>query len=239
MGALLIACSSARCLVRSLCSSLVIPLQLWSHDRNVTLAPVCFFSPYCRTMPPPPNSAPNSKKVAIVRAGPPMAAGPNQGSLLLTSILALAYVAVQIYILNYIFQLEGIGCTCSRDFRRTYAQAYIIVSFLVPILQAALAAFATARTAGVLKVVQLGVSLLMMGAGVAYVVFVLQYIARLRRIKCTCSEAVARDVWETVTYIQAAVMVLVGIISLIVLVNLVAILGLSRAGGVMTKQLTK
>lgn len=176
----------------------------------------------------PPNAAPSGKKMALVRMAPPMS-GPTRdtGFFALTSVLALAYVAVQIYILNYIFQLEGIGCTCARDFRRTYAQVYIIVSFLVPVLQAALTAFATPNTAGVLRKVRLAVSLVMMAAGVAYVVFVLQYIARLRRIKCSCSEAVARDVWEAVTYIQAAVMVLFVIMALIVIVNLVALIGFS------------
>lgn len=157
----------------------------------------------------------------------------QRASLVISSVLALAFVAVQIYILHYIFQLETIGCKCARDFRRTYAQVYLISSFVVPLIQAGIAASATERTVHIVRLVQLIISLLWLGAGVAYIVFVWQYISRMRSIKCACSEAVARDVWEVVTYIQAAVLVLFVFMLLILSVNLVGMFGAAKTGKIL------
>lgn len=123
-------------------------------------------------------------------------------------ILGLVYIALQIYILYYTFKLERIGCECARDFRLTYAQVYIILTFAVYVVLAILEALTDQENAMAMATAKGIIFTVMFVAGIVYVVFVWQYIERLKRIKCACSTSLARDVWEVVNYIQIALLFL-------------------------------
>lgn len=132
---------------------------------------------------------------------------------MLNAVLSLILVAINIWVLVYLFRLESIGCKCAMDWRRTYVIAYLIVS----IVYSAFVWFLTYRFSksaligadSRIPAITLGVlSLVMLIAGILYIVFGMQYISRLREEKCECSDDVAREVWEVVLYIHIAFLVL-------------------------------
>jgi len=138
-------------------------------------------------------------------------------------LLSLVLVALNIYILVYLFRLESIGCECAMDFRRTYAIAYLIVSIVYSLVVAVLMhVFNRPETivpaGSKVPGVTLGViSLVMLIAGVLYVIFGVQYITRLRDEKCECSQDLARDVWQVVLYIKIAFYILTALLIVITL----------------------
>lgn len=138
---------------------------------------------------------------------------------IISMLIGLAYIGIQIYILYYTFMLERIGCACATDFRRTYAQAYIILSFVMYITSGVLTALTNEENEYVMTTVKAVMNGVMFIAGLVYVVFVWQYIAKLRRIKCACSTSLARDVWEVVNYIQIAMICLVIILTVIAMIS--------------------
>ena len=138
-------------------------------------------------------------------------------------LLSLAFIGIQIYILYYTFKLERIGCECSKDFRRVYAQVYIIMSFAVYVALGILETLTDAQNFKVMAATKGTLNAIMFVAGIVYTFFVWQYISRLRRIKCVCSESLARDIWEIVNYIEIAVLVLSFIIVMIAMLYYVSI----------------
>lgn len=142
-------------------------------------------------------------------------------------LLSLLLLALNIYILVYLFRLEGTGCECAMGFRRTYAIAYIIASFVYSVLMAGVDMYLTAagKTPEDNPALVIGVgtvSFAMLAAGIAYVILSVQYINRLRDEKCACSDALARDVWEVVLYIKIALYAVVALQFVIALVALTA-----------------
>jgi len=133
---------------------------------------------------------------------------PGAAAAIIGLILSLAFIGLQIYILYYTFKLERIGCECARDFRLTYAQVYIILSFVVYVALGVIEALTDRENVRMMAIVKSVIQGVMFLAGIVYVVFVWQYISRLRRIKCACSTSLARDIWEVVNYIQAAILFL-------------------------------
>lgn len=134
--------------------------------------------------------------------------GAGTGTAIAGLIVSLVFIALQIYILYYTFKLERIGCECARDFRRTYAQVYIILSFAVYVALGIMEALTDENNMKMMSMAKAIMNGVMFIAGIVYVVFVWQYISKLRRIKCACSTSLARDIWEVVNYIQAAVLIL-------------------------------
>lgn len=152
---------------------------------------------------------------ALVKGNEDENSNVGMGAAIVGLIISLAFIALQIYILYYTFKLERIGCECARDFRRTYAQAYIIASLAVYATLGVLEALTNAENLHAMAIAKAVLNGVMFLSGIVYVVFVWQYISRLRRIKCACSTSLARDVWEVVNYIQAAIIIITVIILVI------------------------
>ena len=131
---------------------------------------------------------------------------------MLNFILSLLLVAINIWVIVYLYRLESIGCKCAMDFRRTYVIAYLIVSLVYSAAVGVLMYLFRKSSLPVdskVPAITLGVlSLVMLLAGILYIVFGLQYIERLKEEKCECSEDLARDVWQVVLYIHIAFLVL-------------------------------
>jgi len=138
-------------------------------------------------------------------------------NLVFSIILALLYIAIQIWILVYLFHLEKIGCKCARDYRRTYSIVFIIFSLCVTVTMAILSVVVSPSNMKAVYIVNQVLQTLMVVGGIVYIVFVLQYIARLNRIKCACSGALVRDVWEILVYIYAALMAFGFIMALVIM----------------------
>ena len=160
-----------------------------------------------------------SNKNGILSSEAADSQGTKTALSIISMLIGLAYIGIQIYILYYTFMLERIGCACATDFRRTYAQAYIIVSLVLYIASGVLTALTNNENERIMVTVKAIINGVMFIAGLVYVVFVWQYIAKLRRIKCACSTSLARDVWEVVNYIQIAMICLVILLTVIAMVS--------------------
>ena len=134
--------------------------------------------------------------------------GEGTGTAMVALLVSLIMLALQIYILYYTFKLERIGCDCAADFRRTYAQVYIILSFAVYVALGIMEALTNEENMIVMSAAKAVLNGIMFLGGIVYVIFVWQYISKLRRIKCACSTSLARDIWEVVNYIHIGVLIL-------------------------------
>jgi hypothetical protein len=143
----------------------------------------------------------------------------------LNIILSLVSVVVNVFVLVYLDRLERIGCSCSKDWRRGFAFAYLILSVLYTAFTTALTFLVTASGVGDaarhwLMVAFLAFTYVMTIMSILYVIFSLQYIHRLRDQKCTCSQHLTRDVWEILLYIYVAFFVLIALQVLILILTL-------------------
>lgn len=127
----------------------------------------------------------------------------------LTSIAASIIYAT--YIHHYVIRLERIGCDCATDFRRAYIQWYTLALIVIGIINVALRI--TGGDLG-LSIVSMVLSPIMLAATIVYVVFVIQYINRLRREKCRCSESIARAILYIVTIIHVTLLCLLALVFL-------------------------
>lgn len=124
-------------------------------------------------------------------------------------IFSILFVAIQVLLINYLLRLEQIGCQCAMDWRRYYIIFYMVVVLLHVV-------FTTFAERSSLPLLQTLVAIL----GIINVIVTLQYIARLQREKCECSESVYRDVillvaiFNAIVYISLIIMVLYLLFSL-------------------------
>ena len=148
---------------------------------------------------------------------------PGTESRVLSLIVGLAVIALQIYILWYTFRLERIGCKCARDFRLTYAQVYIILSVAISVALSVMEVLTDEKNVEAMSIARAALQGILFIAGVLYVIFVWQYISKLRRIKCACSTSLARDIWEVVNYIQAALLILTVLMIVVAMLYLASV----------------
>lgn len=109
------------------------------------------------------------------------------------------------YLLTFVYKLESTGCTCALDWRRNYIVFYCFYAIILAVAHffthtSILVAFAPVTFA----------------LGLLFVVFTLQYVHRLKREKCTCSDQIGRVILYLVAAIDAAVFAIIG---LMVVVN--------------------
>lgn len=123
----------------------------------------------------------------------------------------VASVVYAIYVHHYVVRLERIGCDCAMDFRRSYIQWYTLALIVIGVVNVALR---LSGGAGGLAVISLVLSPIVALATIVYVVFVLQYVDRLRREKCECSETMARAVLYIVTVVHITLACLLSLVAL-------------------------
>jgi hypothetical protein len=120
----------------------------------------------------------------------------------LTAVLIAFVLGVQLLILKYVHNLEKIGCECATgDWRRNYIMVYLALTILLGAVNLFLLV-----SAGPKAVIVPPAAIVVLGW--LYIVFTLQYVDRLRREKCECSQSVVRDVMEAVALINALMLVL-------------------------------
>ena len=117
-----------------------------------------------------------------------------------------AALFINLYILYWLVRLERIGCQCAMDWRRYYIIAFMILNILF-------ALFGMKRS-DVMGNVIYGVWLVLV---VLNIVFVLQYVHRLKKEKCECSAGLARDVMYVIAIINTALIFLSLIASLVII----------------------
>lgn len=109
-------------------------------------------------------------------------------------IFAILFVVIQGLIVNYLIKLESIGCDCAMDWRRNYIVFYLILSIIY-----ALSAFFLDRDSIPL------IQTLMVVFGLINVVVTLQYVHKLKKEKCECSESLYREIMMFVAIFNAIV----------------------------------
>ena len=118
---------------------------------------------------------------------------------------AIISIILFVYILTFVYKLEVTGCECAKDWRRTYIvlySIYFIMHSCVQLVQPHSAAL-------------YAMTPLTLMAGILFVVFTLQYVHRLKKEKCVCSDEIGRVILYIVAAIDGAVFALYGIIVLI------------------------
>jgi hypothetical protein len=124
--------------------------------------------------------------------------------------LSLAIMMVyNAWIYHYVSHLERVGCPCAMDWRRTYIQGFTGASVVVSVIYLL---SILSNHPGVLRVTHaLTAPFIGIGA-ILMVIFVLQYVHRLKEEKCLCSQAAARDVMYIVAIINAIGYAILGLI---------------------------
>lgn len=129
----------------------------------------------------------------------------------IATLSVVASVIYATYVHHYVTRLERIGCDCATDFRRTYIQWFTLALIVIGIVNITLRLTSGDRG---LAVLSLFLSPLMFVGTLLYVVFVIQYINRLRREKCSCSEGIARAVLYIITIINVTLACLLALVIL-------------------------
>lgn len=103
-------------------------------------------------------------------------------------------VVINLLILHYLLKLEKIGCECAMDWRRNYIMFFTVLSILyamiAPVIGESVGPF---------------VQTIFIVLAILNMVYVIQYVYRLKKIKCECSESVIREVMFVVAIINAVV----------------------------------
>ena len=107
-------------------------------------------------------------------------------------IFAIIFIVIQCLIINYLAKLESIGCECAMDWRRHYIVFFMIIS----VVYAAVISFVQKESMPLIQT-------MMFVIGLLNVVFTLQYVNKLKKEKCKCSESVYRDVMMFVSIFNA------------------------------------
>lgn len=127
---------------------------------------------------------------------------------IVASLISIAILILNVFIIAYLNNLETIGCKCAIDFRRTYIFTYMIISLLNVILYPIIRYLVVSMDSKIISIILYVWSIIMTLAGLLNIVFAVQYIHRLREEKCACSKSVVRDVWEVTIYITIALIIL-------------------------------
>lgn len=132
----------------------------------------------------------------------------DSGMAVIASLISIAILILNVFVVVYLNNLETIGCKCAMDFRRTYIMTYTIISLLNIVLYPIFRYLVVTMDSKVISIVLYAWSIIMTLAGLLNIVFAVQYIHRLREEKCACSKSVVRDVWEVTIYITIALIIL-------------------------------
>jgi hypothetical protein len=135
----------------------------------------------------------------------------NSGLLSFAIIINAIFIGIWLYILNYMYKLHQIGCTCAEDWRRKAIMYYIIFLFILFVI----------RITGILsQQMMMFISPILFLITIAFIIIIFQYIRDLKAKLCTCSESTARTVLEIINYIQMAFVLLLLISIIFVILNI-------------------
>lgn len=105
----------------------------------------------------------------------------------------LLAIAINAYILNYLYYLEKNGCKCALNWRRNFIMFFIGLSLLLAILSLFNVDILTSSI--ILSVFA--------ALSIANVVIILQFVYMLKKEKCQCSENLAREILQFIAALYA------------------------------------
>jgi hypothetical protein len=108
-----------------------------------------------------------------------------KGQALITADLVGKAISTGLYIafLLYLGKLEETGCACALNWRRQFIIAFIVVALVWTLATVVMTPFKNVYLAVLLTVFRL-----------AFIVIAIQYINKLKKDKCECSEHLTRDI---------------------------------------------
>lgn len=113
---------------------------------------------------------------------------------ILLIVFAVMFVILQLLILNYLMQLEKIGCACAMDWRRSFIMFYLVLGVINIFISAVVDESHIPYLQTIMVVV-----------GVLNIIFTVQYVQKLKQQKCECSQSVYRDVMVYVSIFNAII----------------------------------
>ena len=139
-------------------------------------------------------------------------------TLLWTSgIINICIITLQILVIRYLYHLDSKNCECAMDYRRVY----IIVFLIVFVIDSIIISIPSVRKLMLLNSnMTLGIimRIIIFIAGIINIVFVFEYIKKLKDKKCKCSESDYRTVLyvENIIQICGISFIVLGILYMIV-----------------------
>jgi hypothetical protein len=119
----------------------------------------------------------------------------NVADFLLLILIVFAAI-IDVLILAYLIRLKQMGCECAMDWRRYY----IILYFGLSVLSFFFAIVFGAERNEITYVRVLSAVLLVIG--IPNIIFIIQYVNKLKVGKCECSESMWRDIMYLIALIQ-------------------------------------
>ena len=117
------------------------------------------------------------------------------------------------YILTYLVKLERIGCECAQDWRRKYIIFYSILIIALALYDLSVIVLHKDPLSHI-SAISLFRAPVILALGIVFVIAAIQYVNRLKREKCACSDTYARLILLIVAIIDAAVFSIVGLLML-------------------------
>jgi len=137
----------------------------------------------------------------------------NQRWRIWTAVVALVTLALNGIILLYLIKLEQIGCKCAYDWRRNYIIGYTAFYIIYCAIEIFIMASNSLESSLANQFKALRPYVLV--ANLLFAVFGIQYVHRLKREKCACSEQFGQQALYIVAVIDAFFITLI-ILNLIV-----------------------
>jgi len=108
-----------------------------------------------------------------------------KGQALITVDLVSKAIQIGLYIafLVYLGKLEQIGCACALNWRRQFIIAFIVVALVWTLVTIVMTPFKNVY-----------IAVLLAAFSLAFVVIAIQYVNKLKKDKCECSEHLTREV---------------------------------------------
>jgi hypothetical protein len=113
--------------------------------------------------------------------------------------LTVAIITLYGWFLHYLLRLEKTGCECALSWRRNYIMIFIVIAILHKFVNLM---YPSVRNTASIQIIMAIMTLL-------FIIFTLQYIHHLKKVKCECSEDSARRALEIYAWVMVVMQVLV------------------------------
>jgi hypothetical protein len=112
----------------------------------------------------------------------------NSNKPMFAVLAAVTMIVIALYgwFLHYLLKLEKTGCECALSWRRDYIMIFIVIAIVHKLIYLL---YPSIRR-------MMPIQLLMAVLTVLFIIFTLQYIHHLKKVKCECSQDSARQVLE-------------------------------------------
>ncbi len=130
---------------------------------------------------------------------------------IVNAILGLVIFVIQVLIVKYLINLEKIGCECAENWRRKF-----IIFYLIFVLAYSVIIILVPQTLPPI------IQFVLLSLGVANIIITIQYVYKLKKDKCECSESIMREILYFIAIFNALLFILLVVLSILLIFNLVS-----------------